>query len=122
MNVVTYNSVNQLNPDYKWLAYIVLPNGEFWNVRFNGATEEIARSKALALWEKEKDKVLRHNEPEVFRDINIYKGEKWLCVYLDNARKGMEKNKFRAQLAVLAKAGLYRVVDGYAFGDVKESD
>jgi hypothetical protein len=52
----------------------------------------------------------------------IYKGEKWLCCYLDNARKGMDKNKFRAQLAVLAKAGLYRIVDGYAFGDVKEKD
>lgn len=49
-------------------------------------------------------------------------GAKWESVYLDNARKGMEQNKFRAQLAVLSKAGLYRVVDGYAWGDVKIED
>lgn len=46
-------------------------------------------------------------------------GSKWVNVYLDNARKGMEKNKFRAALATLSKAGLYRVIDGYAWGDVK---
>lgn len=60
-----------------------------------------------------------HSEGTTLTDKN---GVKWVSVYLDNARHGMDKNKFRAQLAVLAKAGLYRVVDGYAWGDVREKD
>ena len=44
----------------------------------------------------------------------------FVMVYLDNARHGMNDKVFRANLAVLAKAGLYRVVDGYAWGEVKE--
>lgn len=46
----------------------------------------------------------------------------WGMIYLDNARHGMPTNKFRAQLAVLSKAGLYKVVDGYAWGEVKLED
>lgn len=49
--------------------------------------------------------------------------EGWRMVYLDNARpSSMTPTQFRAQLSVLSKAGLYKVVDGYAFGEVKMSD
>jgi hypothetical protein len=41
-------------------------------------------------------------------------------VYLDNARPaGMSDKTFRSCLAQLSKQGLYKVVDGYAFGKVK---
>lgn len=41
-------------------------------------------------------------------------------VYLDNARpEGMSTASFRSCLSVLAKQGLYRPLDGYAFGEVK---
>lgn len=44
----------------------------------------------------------------------------WLMVYLDNARvAGMNDKAFRAALAQLSKQGLYKVVDGYAWGKVK---
>lgn len=43
-------------------------------------------------------------------------------VYLDNARKGMPIAKFRAHLAQLSKLGLYRVIDGSMWGDVKLED
>ena len=66
--------------------------------------------------------VLKNLRDAAESDITDKNGVVWLCVYLDNARKGMEKNKFRAQLAVLAKAGLYRVIDGENFGDVREKD
>ena len=53
-NVATYQNIsNNVSEDQRWLAYIVLPTGDFWHVRFNGPTEEIARSKAIALWTKE---------------------------------------------------------------------
>ena len=41
-------------------------------------------------------------------------------VYLDNARPdGMSDKSFRSHLAALSKAGLYRPIDGYAWGEVK---
>lgn len=50
------------------------------------------------------------------------KSEAWGEVYLDNVRPaGMTDKTFRAYLAVLSKAGLYKVVDGYAWGKVKNS-
>lgn len=48
--------------------------------------------------------------------------DKWGMIYLDNARKGMNDKVFRANLAVLSKLGYYKVVDGYAWGEVKLSD
>lgn len=44
-------------PELRALAFIVLPNGEYWGVRFSGATEEMARTKAISLWTSEQQKV-----------------------------------------------------------------
>lgn len=47
-------------------------------------------------------------------------GAEWGVVYLDNARPSdMNAPTFRAALSTLAKEGLYRVVDGFAWGEVK---
>jgi hypothetical protein len=47
-------------------------------------------------------------------------GNGWRSVYLDNARPaGMSNKSFRSYLAKLSQHGLYRVIDGYAFGSVK---
>jgi hypothetical protein len=49
-------------------------------------------------------------------------GSKWGLIYLDNAwaaLEGMSANQFRSHLAQLSKQGLYKVVDGYAWGCVK---
>ena len=44
----------------------------------------------------------------------------WKMVYLDNARpKDMNDKQFRGCLAALSKMGVYKVVDGYAWGKVK---
>ena len=56
-NVATYQNISDnISEDQRWLAYIVLLSGEFWHVRFNGTTEEIAKTKAIALWTKENAK------------------------------------------------------------------
>jgi hypothetical protein len=48
--------------------------------------------------------------------------DKWVHVYLDNAKPdGMSQTTFRAYLATLSKAGVYKPIDGYAWGDVKTS-
>lgn len=47
----------------------------------------------------------------------------WRTVYLDNARArlaGMSSNQFRRYLAALSQSGFYEVVDGYAWGNVKD--
>jgi hypothetical protein len=47
-------------------------------------------------------------------------GEIWASVYLDNARpNNMTANQFAGYLSALQAAGLYKPVDGYAFGEVK---
>ena len=79
-NVATYQNIsNNVSEDQRWLAYIVLPSGDFWHVRFNGPTEEIARSKAIALWTKENAKWerlgLNKSEPE---DIEPIQADPWL--------------------------------------------
>lgn len=44
----------------------------------------------------------------------------WGTVYLDNARpSGMSEKSFRSYLAALSKDGLYKVIDGYAWGAVR---
>lgn len=50
-------------------------------------------------------------------------GDGWRDVYLDNARpEGMNDKTFRSHLSALSKAGMYRPIDGYAFGAVKMID
>jgi len=47
-------------------------------------------------------------------------GDGWRTVYLDNARPdGMSDKSFRSYLAKLSQHGLYRVLEGYAFGSVR---
>jgi hypothetical protein len=45
----------------------------------------------------------------------------WGLVYLDNVKADLDIDvySFRACLAALSKMGLYKVVDGWAWGDVK---
>jgi len=50
--VVTYYSANA-KPKERWLAYAILPDGNQWQVRFTGETEEVAKSKAIRLYEAE---------------------------------------------------------------------
>ena len=56
VDTVTYSSDNAPSKE-KWMAYIVLPNGSIWMVRFTGETEQIAKDKAIRLYESERAKV-----------------------------------------------------------------
>ena len=67
-----------------------------------------------------KQQVLENLRANIESESTTADGHRWGCVYLDNARpKGMSANQFRAILAQLSKEGLYKVIDGYAFGDVR---
>lgn len=47
----------------------------------------------------------------------------WHMVYLDNARPAnVSPRQFAGFLSALAKAGVYREVDGYAWGEVHIDD
>lgn len=51
-SIVTYHSTNA-KPNEAWLAYVVLPSGEQWLVRFAASTEAAAAEAAKARWESE---------------------------------------------------------------------
>lgn len=64
MKVATFtNNDEYCAEEMRALAYIVLPNGEYWGVRFNGATEEIARTKAVSLWNREQGRFRLNQKP-----------------------------------------------------------
>lgn len=48
-------------------------------------------------------------------------GNGWGSVYLDSAKADLDidTKSFRACLATLSKQGLYKVADGWAWGEVK---
>lgn len=49
-------------PREAWLAYVVLPSGEQWLVRFAASTESAAIEAAKARWESEQRRYQKHNE------------------------------------------------------------
>src|SRR5690348_3698996 len=55
-DIVTYFSTNALREDLQWTAYVVLPNGEYWGVRFSSATEAAVIAKAVSFYNTEKAK------------------------------------------------------------------
>ena len=64
MDTVTYHSTNA-KPDSVWMAYVIMPNGQRWNVPSYGATEKEAVDKIVALWESERAKVKTWDDPDV---------------------------------------------------------
>ena len=57
MHIVTYHSANA-KPEKAWVAYIVLLNGNYWGVRFDGPNEQYVIDKARAQWEVERKRVM----------------------------------------------------------------
>ena len=63
-DVVTYKSENAPLEGLLWLAFVILPNGKYWDVRFSGATEAEAVQKAVTLWNSEKARCgITHSAP-----------------------------------------------------------
>lgn len=92
----SYGGTVGFNADMIYLAYIVLPNGDYWGVRFNGATEEIARTKAISTWNKEKHKWnkiepekdwLTHSSDEV----GLANADPWLDIRAQQRQECMEE-------------------------------
>lgn len=63
-NIVTYHSSNA-KPHEAWLAYVVLPSGEQWLVRFTGHSELEAKTKAQVLWDKEQKRYAVVNKVDI---------------------------------------------------------
>lgn len=60
IKVITYQSANA-KPDERWIGYVVLPNGQNWQVRFSGSDEQsvIANAKTVYVAERAKQTKLR---------------------------------------------------------------
>jgi hypothetical protein len=61
IDVVVYHSTNS-KPDEAYLAFVVLPDGNQWLVRFTGQTAAIAEDKARRLYEAERAKFAARNQ------------------------------------------------------------
>jgi len=74
-NVVTYS-----NPDAtpKCVGYIVLQDGNFWGVRFEGETPEVVRVKALLVWAQEQDKWQKLDRVESVKSEHHFAGKVWM--------------------------------------------
>lgn len=113
--VVTYESKNVSNPKERWTAYAVLPSGELWLVRCCGETEEIAKSKALALYESEREKwearegaAKPKNEPAV-KSEGLGRGAHFLGkVWMINKTTGDKKRVSKDEVAQYEWAGYIR--------------
>jgi hypothetical protein len=68
IKVAIYKSVGiDIDANLTYLAFIILPNGKYWDVRFSGATEKEAKQKAIELWESERVRLGLSQKPTVNR-------------------------------------------------------
>jgi hypothetical protein len=114
--VITYR-VHSGNPKpgFEWSAYIVLPNGEYWAVRFNGSTEELAKSKAIALWTKEQERFKRFAEDEDEEEIDVsakhdrrgahFSGKAWLIHKITREKIRVPKEDVEQYLGEYERGG-----------------
>jgi len=116
VQIVTYYSENA-PVEQCWIAYIVLLNGEYWGVRFNGGTEEIVRMKAINLWNKEREKFSK-------APIEYIKAEKEFDSWENNGEKQhhfagkvwMRSSEGELKRVVLTEIGMYEKNGYYRSG------
>ena|ERR1700761_4810970 len=59
---VTVYKLYSGNAVWQFIAFVVLPSGKLWDVRFSGATEAEAVQKAVTLWNSEKARIESRSE------------------------------------------------------------
>lgn len=111
--VITYHSSNA-KPAEQWLAYVVLPDGNQWLVRFTGETEEIAKAKAIRLYESESSKMQqRNNDDEVYtqqigradRRGHHFAGKAWLIHKITREKIRVPNEQVEQYLAEWERGG-----------------
>lgn len=50
MQIITYHSENA-KPEWSWVGYIVLTNGEYLGIMFRDSTEDVVKAKAEQFWQ-----------------------------------------------------------------------
>lgn len=55
MQIITYSS-EVAKPEWRWVAYIVLPNGEYLGIMFRADSEDAVKAKAEQFYLSEKNK------------------------------------------------------------------
>jgi len=50
MQIITYHSKNA-KPEWSWVGYIVLTNGDYLGIMFRDSTEDAVRAKAEQFWQ-----------------------------------------------------------------------
>lgn len=100
IKVITYQSANA-KPDERWIGYVVLPNGQNWQVRFSGSDEQsvIANAKTVYVAERGKQTRLRGSlDSETGKDTpsgsrHHFSGKVWVVNRITHDLKRIEQHE-----------------------------
>lgn len=109
-SIVTYQSANAPRLDLVWAAFVVLPDGNYWGVRFNGSTEEEAVSKAINLWNAERAKwTKRDGVADPWVDVKAEQQHHFANkVWMFNRETGDRKRVALTEISLYEKNGYIR--------------
>jgi len=79
MNIVTYSSENA-KPEYRWVGYIVLANGDYLSVMFRAATEEAVKAKAEQFWQTETKRAINQPVEDDETEVKTVADDPWVAV------------------------------------------
>lgn len=108
-NVVTYRSENAAREELVWAAFVVLPNGDYWGVRFNGRTEAEAIDRAIQLWNNEKAKwSKRQPENDPWADVKAEQHHLANKVWMIHSETREKKRVALTEISLYEKNGYVR--------------
>jgi len=76
MNIVTYSSENA-KPEYRWVGYIVLANGDYLSVMFRAASEEAVKAKAEQFWQTETKRPINQMVDDDEAEVKAINADPW---------------------------------------------
>jgi len=76
MNIVTYSSENA-KPEYRWVGYIVLANGDYLSVMFRAASEEAVKVKAEQFWQTETKRPINQMVDDDEAEVKAINADPW---------------------------------------------
>lgn len=96
MQIATYHSENA-KPEWSWVAYIVLPNGEYLGIMFRDASEAAVKLKAEQFWTDNYKPMAEAAIDNIINSDHHLAGKVWV----KNAVNGERRRVFPSQLAEL---------------------
>lgn len=95
MNIITYHSATA-KPEWSWVGYIELPNGEYLGIMFRDYTEDGVKAKAEQFW-AENYKPAADAAVENVASNHHFAGKVWMV----NKQLGQKRRVLPSEIAAL---------------------